>query len=204
MNELLQIFMPALIALFCTCWIYPYILKVAKIKNIVDNPDARKLQRIPIPVLGGFTVVFGILTGIMSANLFGNFNGIFPIFSAIIFILIVGLIDDIISLFSKSKVCHRNHTGPVSDIHHEMSIKRLSRIMGAGYDSQLHFHSPDHLRLRGYYQRHQSHRWCRWVFFGIQHRQLYPVRCNVLYAGQYQNGDTGRNCRFFALSILPA
>jgi UDP-N-acetylmuramyl pentapeptide phosphotransferase/UDP-N-acetylglucosamine-1-phosphate transferase len=96
MNELLQIFMPALIALFCTCWIYPYILKVAKIKNIVDNPDARKLQRIPIPVLGGFTVVFGILTGIMSANLFGNFNGIFPIFSAIIFILIVGLIDDII------------------------------------------------------------------------------------------------------------
>lgn len=85
MNELLQIFMPALIALFCTCWIYPYILKVAKIKNIVDNPDARKLQRIPIPVLGGFTVVFGILTGIMSANLFGNFNGIFPIFSAIIF-----------------------------------------------------------------------------------------------------------------------
>lgn len=30
MNELLQIFMPALIALFCTCWIYPYILKVAK------------------------------------------------------------------------------------------------------------------------------------------------------------------------------
>ena len=54
-----------------------------------------------IPVLGGFTVVFGILTGIMSANLFGNFNGIFPIFSAIIFILIVGLIDDIISLSPK-------------------------------------------------------------------------------------------------------
>lgn len=204
MNELLQIFMPALIALFCTCWIYPYILKVAKIKNIVDNPDARKLQRIPIPVLGGFTVVFGILTGIMSANLFGNFNGIFPIFSAIIFILIVGLIDDIISLSPKVRfvieiiqVLYLIYTT-------KCQLNDFLGLWGAGYDSQLHFHSPDHLRLRGYYQRHQSHRWCRWVFFGIQHRQLYPVRCNVLYAGQYQNGDTGRNCRFFALSILPA
>lgn len=203
MNELLQIFMPALIALFCTCWIYPYILKVAKIKNIVDNPDARKLQRIPIPVLGGFTVVFGILTGIECESI-RQFQRHIP------HILGNHLHSDRWAyrrhniIISKSKVCHRNHTGPVSDIHHEMSIKRLSRIMGAGYDSQLHFHSPDHLRLRGYYQRHQSHRWCRWVFFGIQHRQLYPVRCNVLYAGQYQNGDTGRNCRFFALSILPA
>ena len=200
MNELLQIFMPALIALFCTCWIYPYILKVAKIKNIVDNPDARKLQRIPIPVLGGFTVVFGILTGIMSANLFGNFNGIFPIFSAIIFILIVGLIDDIISLSPKVRFVIEI----ILVLYLIYTTKCQLNDLGAGYDSQLHFHSPDHLRLRGYYQRHQSHRWCRWVFFGIQHRQLYPVRCNVLYAGQYQNGDTGRNCRFFALSILPA
>lgn len=49
MNELLQIFMPALIALFCTCWIYPYILKVAKIKNIVDNPDHASSNAFPYP-----------------------------------------------------------------------------------------------------------------------------------------------------------
>ena len=40
MNETLQILTSAFIALFCTCWIHPYILKVAKTKNIVDNPDA--------------------------------------------------------------------------------------------------------------------------------------------------------------------
>lgn len=98
MEKLLPIFIPALVALFCTCWIHPYILKVAKTKNIVDNPDARKLQRVPVPVLGGLNVVFGILTGVMSFNLFGNFSDMFPVFSVIIIILIVGLIDDMISL----------------------------------------------------------------------------------------------------------
>lgn len=98
MNELLQILLPALIALFCTWWIHPYILKVAITKNIVDNPDARKLQRVPIPVLGGLTVVFGVLTGVMGFNLFGNFYDLFPVFASIIIILIIGLMDDMISL----------------------------------------------------------------------------------------------------------
>ena len=96
-----QIILPALVALLCTSWIFPYILKVAKVKNIVDNPDARKLQRVPVPVLGGLTVVFGILTGVMSFNLFGNFFDLFPVFSGIIIILIVGLVDDMISLSPK-------------------------------------------------------------------------------------------------------
>lgn len=98
MNELLPILVPALVAIICTSWIYPYILNVAKTKNIVDNPDARKLQRIPIPVLGGLTVVFGILSGLMAFNLFGDFSDIFPAFATIIIILIIGLIDDMISL----------------------------------------------------------------------------------------------------------
>lgn len=98
MNELSQIFVPALIAIICTSWIYPYILDVAKAKNIVDNPNARKLQRVPIPVLGGLTVVFGILSGLMAFNLFGDFSDMFPAFATIIIILIIGLIDDMISL----------------------------------------------------------------------------------------------------------
>ena len=92
MNDLIQIFVPALIAIICTGWIYPYILEVAKAKNIVDNPNARKLQRVPIPVLGGLTVVFGILSGLMAFNMFGDFSDMFPTFATIIIILIIAAV----------------------------------------------------------------------------------------------------------------
>jgi len=98
MNELFQILIPALIAFACTCWIHPYILRVAKEKNIVDNPDARKLQREPVPVLGGLIVVFGVLSGLMGFSLIGDVSDLYPGFAAIIIILIVGFMDDIISL----------------------------------------------------------------------------------------------------------
>ena len=100
-DEFAPIIISALVSLFCTCWIQPHILKVAKVKNIVDNPSARKLQRVPIPVLGGLTVVFGVLSGVMCLNLFGNIQGLFPVFAVIIIIMIIGLIDDIISLSPK-------------------------------------------------------------------------------------------------------
>lgn len=124
MSELYHVLLSALTAFACTCWIHPYILKVAKTKNIVDNPDARKLQRVPVPIMGGLTVVFGILTGLMGFNLLGTFFDLLPVFSAVIVIMIVGLIDDIISLSPKVRFiieiilvlylisttgCHINH-----------------------------------------------------------------------------------------------
>lgn len=98
MSKLFWIIIPAIIACICVCSIFPLILKVAKVKNIVDNPDARKLQRVPVPVLGGLAVAFGTISGVMGLSLFENTQDFFPIFSAFIIILLLGLIDDMISL----------------------------------------------------------------------------------------------------------
>ena len=100
-NTLLTILVPALAALLATMWFQPHILKVAKEKNIVDNPDARKLQRIPIPVMGGIAVVFGLMVGIMSFSLFGDFGNMLAVLSAVIVIMLVGLVDDIRGLSPK-------------------------------------------------------------------------------------------------------
>ena len=43
---------------------FPIVLRFAERYNIVDNPDARKLQRVPIPLLGGVVVFFGIVAGV--------------------------------------------------------------------------------------------------------------------------------------------
>ena len=52
MSNIEHIIIPALLAFLGTLWIHPKVLKIAILKNIVDNPDARKLQRNPVPVLG--------------------------------------------------------------------------------------------------------------------------------------------------------
>lgn len=103
MNELLKIFLPALVAFIATVWFQPHILRIAKDKNIVDNPDARKLQRIPIPVMGGIVVVFGILVGIMSFILFDNVNNMLAVIAAVLVIMFVGLVDDICGLSPKTR-----------------------------------------------------------------------------------------------------
>ena len=43
--------------------VFPAALTFARKHGIVDNPNARKLQRVPVPVFGGIVVYLGILTG---------------------------------------------------------------------------------------------------------------------------------------------
>lgn len=95
------ILIPALSALIAVCWFQPHILNIAKEKNIVDNPNARKLQRIPIPVMGGIAVVFGLMVGIMCFTLFGDFNNMLAVLAAVIVIMLIGLVDDIRGLSPK-------------------------------------------------------------------------------------------------------
>lgn len=45
--------------------VFPLVLSIAHKYNIVDNPNARKLQRTPVPLLGGVVVYLGILSGVL-------------------------------------------------------------------------------------------------------------------------------------------
>lgn len=99
--EFVPIVVPAIVAFVAIYWLYPHILKIAKEKNIVDNPDFRKLQRVPVPILGGISVVFGIMCGVMCFNLFGDFHDLLPVFAAMTVILLVGFVDDVTGLSPK-------------------------------------------------------------------------------------------------------
>ena len=98
MLELHNIIITFLIALLGTLWIHPKILKIAILKNIVDNPDARKLQRNPVPVLGGLAVFFGIIIGICSSQAMFNAPEVFMLMAAMLIMLYVGTIDDVLGL----------------------------------------------------------------------------------------------------------
>ena len=80
-------------------WIaFKPILKVAKSKNITDCPDSRKLQKVPIPVLGGAAVFFGIIVGIGFFKTMFKYPSVFPIITAMTAMLYVGIVDDILSI----------------------------------------------------------------------------------------------------------
>jgi UDP-N-acetylmuramyl pentapeptide phosphotransferase/UDP-N-acetylglucosamine-1-phosphate transferase len=98
----------ALSALIAVRWVYFKVLKLAKEKKLVDNPDARKLQKKPVPVVGGIAVFFGFVMGVLVGytmlSVFG-FNDV-PFISLRILVVILsmsvmlysGALDDIVGL----------------------------------------------------------------------------------------------------------
>ncbi len=74
------------------------ILKVAELKNIVDCPGERKLQKAPVPVLGGAAVFFGITVGLGFFKTMFAYPAIFPIVTAMVAMLYVGIVDDILTI----------------------------------------------------------------------------------------------------------
>lgn len=87
-----------LVALVVTWIIYWPIYRIAKEKNIVDNPDSRKLHRVPVPVLGGAAVFFGIVLGLGFFKTMLSFTSLFAVLTAMTVMLYVGIIDDILKL----------------------------------------------------------------------------------------------------------
>ena len=63
MNNTLIGILVGVVAMVTSAVVFPFALKIARIYGIVDNPNARKLQRMPVPVFGGVVVYSGILTG---------------------------------------------------------------------------------------------------------------------------------------------
>lgn len=93
-----QIIIPALLAFIGTLWIHPKALKISIDKGLVDNPDARKLQRRPVPVMGGIAVFFGILIGACSSQAIFSSPRAFMLIAAMLIMLYTGTIDDILGL----------------------------------------------------------------------------------------------------------
>ena len=96
-------------AIVAVRWAYFRILHIAKEKNLVDNPNARKLQKVPIPVMGGIVVFFGVAMGLLAGYTVGGAVGVqfrtlmMPVLAAMVVMLYTGAMDDILGLTPKSR-----------------------------------------------------------------------------------------------------
>lgn len=79
--------------------VHPSLVKIAHLKSIVDNPDARKLNKEPVPVLGGVGVFFGIMFSLSVAGYYvEGMNIQFELIIAMLIMLYTGVGDDILQL----------------------------------------------------------------------------------------------------------
>ena len=63
MDATLQLLLSTITSFIASKWAFPCFLRISKDKGLVDNPNPRKLQNRPVPVIGGLVVFFGMLCG---------------------------------------------------------------------------------------------------------------------------------------------
>lgn len=136
---ILGMLVPLLGTFVLVSWIHPLIVRMAKSRELVDNPDARKLQKDPVPVLGGIAVFWGIVVGAGITSLSFSSYAYFPTFVAITIMMYIGLADDMIGLSPHARllievgiICFlifmdRNY---LNDFHGALGLHGLGRYVG--------------------------------------------------------------------------
>lgn len=89
---------PFLLSMILVFWVHPYVVRIATSRGLMDNPDARKLQQRPVPVLGGVAVFFGIVVGAGVTSMFFNSHALFTSIVAITVMMYIGVLDDMLGL----------------------------------------------------------------------------------------------------------
>ena len=95
MHDIHLVLIVFFISIFVASLVYKPILKFAKNHHYYDNPEARKLQRRPVPVMGGFVVYVGAMTGALFSWFMYDCSFIVPVQVAMLIMLIVGTWDDL-------------------------------------------------------------------------------------------------------------
>ena len=91
--------LPFVVAAMAVFVVHPSLVKITHMKSIVDNPDARKLNKVPVPVLGGVAVFFGIMFSLSIAGYYiEGMNIQFELIIAMMIMLYTGVGDDILQL----------------------------------------------------------------------------------------------------------
>ena len=88
-------FVLMVLAFAVTTLIYPRVLSFAVKYNIVDNPNARKLQRVPVPVMGGTTVFAGVSIAMLVLYALAGEIAIVYTLALLVIMYLVGFWDDI-------------------------------------------------------------------------------------------------------------
>ena len=98
MNTTQYLIIMGLLSFAVTLIVYPFVLRYALLHGVVDNPDARKIHRKPIPVMGGVVIYAGIFVGCLVMSLLIPGASIKWSLMALTTMMVLGVWDDIKNL----------------------------------------------------------------------------------------------------------
>ena len=103
MTGLLPYIMALVFASVVASLVHPTLVRFALWKNIVDKPNARRLNRVPVPVLGGVGVFLGFIIALYTVAAIMDIQ--LPSIYIVLMLLMlgVGLVDDICDLSPYTK-----------------------------------------------------------------------------------------------------
>lgn len=141
-SDIIKVLGPALMGMIAVFWIYFKMLNVAHDKNLVDNPNARKLQKVPVPVVGGLCVSFGVLCAVLVGICMMDCSALIPILMAMSVMTFIGALDDFEGLTAKIRllieilivlVMIYGGGGCIDSLHGTWGIEDFSWIIGAPF-----------------------------------------------------------------------
>ncbi|MEJ6348199.1 MraY family glycosyltransferase [Holzapfeliella sp. He02] len=100
-NIIVNLFLTVIISAFIT----PFVRRLAFVLGAVDNPNARRVNKKPMPTIGGLSlfITFSISTFVLLRNQFPT-HELFGIFLAASVIILTGIVDDIRELKPRYKM----------------------------------------------------------------------------------------------------
>ena len=180
------IIIPFFTALLLVGWIHPRLVKIALLKNIVDNPDARKLQRTPVPVLGGVAVFFGVVIAIGCMSSVVDCSGLPVVIMAMMAMLYTGTMDDILSLSPGLRFV-------IEIVVVLLLYRRFSWIVEHRPVFLLVCSAFDGRCGSGYYQCHQLGRWRQRSLVRLLHYGMSDLRHALLSCRRSADDYLGRS-----------
>lgn len=103
MHDIYPVALVFIVSLIVASLVYKPILALARKLKMYDNPEERKLQREPVPVMGGFVCFLGIIVGSQFYWLIHDNSVVMPLQVAMVLMLIVGAWDDLKDLSPYTK-----------------------------------------------------------------------------------------------------
>ena len=94
-----QIIVGTVVAFFISFYLIPILIELARSKQLVDIPDARKIHKDPVPRFGGIGIFSGFLFSLLlSTSINSNFLEFQYLVAAFLIVFFLGLGDDIMIL----------------------------------------------------------------------------------------------------------